>query len=296
MRHLQPAHLTDDRDPRGGSRTYLMAEVDRSSVAQGLGDDLHEETDLPIPELSPITRKERLSLERPTIIRDFAYSADDPLFWRLEEPPDTEAASNQDDWAFERSSSDGNPDNFEGDGFQGAPPWLQSANDGGLSEEDHSNHVHEDELHGRAVALFDFNPEHENEFALQEGQVIYVSSRHGLGWLVAVDIHSGDCGLVPEEYVRLLEEEDEGFMDEEVESSEHYERRRSSLSPQLPAKSRKTKDTQEASEWVDETESVSNEPDDETKSSAETPEMDLQAIMDAAEREMAMNAARIDDE
>ncbi len=59
-------------------------------------------------------------------------------------------------------------------------------------------------MHGKAVALFDFQRENENELPLVEGQVIWVSYRHGQGWLVAEDPKTHESGLVPEEYVRLL--------------------------------------------------------------------------------------------
>jgi hypothetical protein len=59
-------------------------------------------------------------------------------------------------------------------------------------------------MHGKAVALFDFERENENELPLVEGQVIWVSYRHGQGWLVAQDPRTQESGLVPEEYVRLL--------------------------------------------------------------------------------------------
>jgi hypothetical protein len=62
----------------------------------------------------------------------------------------------------------------------------------------------DEEMHGKAVALFDFHRENENELPLVEGQVIWVSYRHGHGWLVAEDPKTQESGLVPEEYVRLL--------------------------------------------------------------------------------------------
>ena len=62
----------------------------------------------------------------------------------------------------------------------------------------------DEEMHGKAVALFDFARENENELPLVEGQIILVSYRHGQGWLVAQDPKTGESGLVPEEYVRLL--------------------------------------------------------------------------------------------
>lgn len=61
-----------------------------------------------------------------------------------------------------------------------------------------------DEINRRAVALFDFEPENDNEVPLREGQVIWISYRHGQGWLVAEDPELGENGLVPEEYVDIF--------------------------------------------------------------------------------------------
>lgn len=69
----------------------------------------------------------------------------------------------------------------------------------------------DEEMHGKAVALFDFTREHENELPLVEGQVIFVSYRHGQGWLVAEDPKTGESGLVPEEFVRLLRDIEGGL-------------------------------------------------------------------------------------
>lgn len=69
----------------------------------------------------------------------------------------------------------------------------------------------DEEMHGRAVALFDFAKENENELPLVEGQVILVSYRHGQGWLVALDPKTRETGLVPEEYVRLLRDIEGGL-------------------------------------------------------------------------------------
>ncbi|TVY80276.1 NAP1-binding protein [Lachnellula suecica] len=61
-----------------------------------------------------------------------------------------------------------------------------------------------EEMHGKAVALFDFQRENENELPLIEGQTIWISYRHDQGWLVAEDPITHESGLVPEGYVRLL--------------------------------------------------------------------------------------------
>lgn len=62
----------------------------------------------------------------------------------------------------------------------------------------------DEEMHGKAIALFDFLPEHENELGLREGQIILVSYRHDQGWLVAEDPATKEVGLVPEDFVRLV--------------------------------------------------------------------------------------------
>lgn len=69
----------------------------------------------------------------------------------------------------------------------------------------------DEEMHGKAVALFDFERENENELPLVEGQIIWVSYRHGQGWLVAEDPKTQESGLVPEEYVRLLRDIEGGM-------------------------------------------------------------------------------------
>lgn len=61
---------------------------------------------------------------------------------------------------------------------------------------------------GPSLALYDFEPENDNELRIREREIISVSYRYGLGWLVAEN-EKGEKGLVPEEYVRLLSEMEE---------------------------------------------------------------------------------------
>lgn len=87
----------------------------------------------------------------------------------------------------------------------------------------------EDEAYaGPSLALYSFTPENPNELALTEGQTILVSYRHGQGWLVAEDPTTGEQGLVPEEYVRLLRDiegwdEETGQLVDLADDSEMYE-------------------------------------------------------------------------
>ncbi|PRT55905.1 NAP1-binding protein 2 [Wickerhamiella sorbophila] len=77
-----------------------------------------------------------------------------------------------------------------------------------------------DDIYRRAVALFDFVPENTNEIELVEGQVVWISYRHGQGWLVAENLETGATGLVPEEYVQLIPGEDDGWEDAEGEEQQ----------------------------------------------------------------------------
>ncbi|CAL3972462.1 hypothetical protein PZA11_004426 [Diplocarpon coronariae] len=100
-----------------------------------------------------------------------------------------------------------------GQEFRSESDASSSASSPGLTRHDESRYSRDyqftiasadEEMHGKAVALFDFERENENELPLVEGQVIWVSYRHGQGWLVAEDPKTQESGLVPEEYVRLL--------------------------------------------------------------------------------------------
>lgn len=122
-----------------------------------------------------------------TVVRDYAYEDPNPLrdgqYQLLALEDDDEYVSTQtfvndgleedEEYEFEEGSDDG--DNME--------------------------------INQRAIALFDFVPENDNEVGLTEGQMISISYRHGQGWLVAEDPTTGENGLVPEEYVEILEEE-----------------------------------------------------------------------------------------
>ncbi|KAI0383643.1 hypothetical protein F5Y04DRAFT_269910 [Hypomontagnella monticulosa] len=120
------------------------------------------------------------------------------------------------------SSSDRQPRNYaENDtGYRSESDASSAASSPGYHAYDESRYSRDyqftitspdEEMHGKAVALFDFERENENELPLVEGQIIWVSYRHGQGWLVAEDPKTQESGLVPEEYVRLLRDIEGGM-------------------------------------------------------------------------------------
>lgn len=90
------------------------------------------------------------------------------------------------------------------------PKDVDSESDVGSDAETSFIASSDEGMHGRAVALFDFARENDNELPLTKGQVILVSNRHGQGWFVGQDPKSGDSGLVLEKYVRLFKDIEDG--------------------------------------------------------------------------------------
>ncbi|AMD18992.1 HBR091Cp [Eremothecium sinecaudum] len=68
----------------------------------------------------------------------------------------------------------------------------------------------------KAIALYDFVPENDNELMLKEGDVVYISYKHAQGWLVAENYMKTRTGLVPEEYVSIFEDYEESEADDRV--------------------------------------------------------------------------------
>lgn len=142
-----------------------------------------------------------------TEVRDYAYPEFHPLHYGVPNEPEDEVLISSEEYENEEY-----PDSYMRDG---GPPWKEdpdlaspviishSVGDR-ISREYEFSVASADEIHGRAVALFDFIPENDNEAPLKEGQVIWVSYRHGQGWLVAEDPSTGETGLVPEGYVQMI--------------------------------------------------------------------------------------------
>ncbi|KAK9451069.1 uncharacterized protein V1518DRAFT_412465 [Limtongia smithiae] len=178
---------------------------------------------------------EVLLLSAVSFVRDFAYPDFHPLHLGLPPAPRSPTPSSHSrssshgggggsglrpngyyysyDDDKSRSSSSAYPQGGYDDRDDG-PPWAEDSYltspviataASGDREYYFSVASEEDEIHGRAVALFDFEPENENEFALKEGQNVWISYRHGQGWLVAQDPVTGESGLVPEQYVEIIQ-------------------------------------------------------------------------------------------
>lgn len=122
---------------------------------------------------------------------------DDEAYYELEEHWNKEMAQEN---VEGHSQSDADDENFDN-----------------AHEDDEEDELYgTDEINRRAVALFDFIPENDNEVALTEGQIIWISYRHGQGWLVAEDPSTGRNGLVPEEYVEVYHDYDEEIVFEQL--------------------------------------------------------------------------------
>lgn len=156
-----------------------------------------------------------------TEVRDYGYPNTHPLYcgvatvapavengyYACGYPMDSYSSSNSNNSRFNSndtntySNSNNNDDDSSND-YRNSSQYT-------YDEETQSYYPTQDlELHGHAVALFDFVPENDNEAPLKAGQVVWVSYRHGQGWLVAEDLATGGTGLIPEEYVQMMKEEE----------------------------------------------------------------------------------------
>lgn len=136
-----------------------------------------------------------------TNVRDFAYPEFHPLHYGVR--PQSIQSQDQDE-DEDRYYDDDNGPPWQEDADL-ASPVIKSHEVGDRISREYEFSVSSiDEIHGRAVALFDFTPENDNEAPLKEGQIIWISYRHGQGWLVAEDPITGEKGLVPEEYVEMI--------------------------------------------------------------------------------------------
>ncbi|AOA60808.1 HOG (high osmolarity glycerol) pathway protein [Komagataella phaffii CBS 7435] len=96
----------------------------------------------------------------------------------------------------------------------------------------------------KAIALYAFTPENDNELALQEDQLVIISYEYGQGWLVAQDPRTGETGLVPEEYVH--------FVDDEQQIATNYgEESQDDVEENILVSPIETKAGTKQDEWVD---------------------------------------------
>lgn len=84
----------------------------------------------------------------------------------------------------------------------------------GPPESEAQTGTEDDEDFGEAVALFDFERDSDNldELPLSRGQIVDVLCSRGQGWLLAQNPSTQECGLVPQEFVRLVRDYQGGLM------------------------------------------------------------------------------------
>ncbi|KAG7663375.1 NBP2 [[Candida] subhashii] len=129
-----------------------------------------------------------------TSIKDYAYPESNPLHIGQYPPIDPEISST--------SSSSSSSEEYP---LHRDINHHLNAEDDSYDDSYDDEEYHRDEINRKARALFDFIPENDNEIKLTEGQIIWISYRHGQGWLVAEDPETGENGLIPEEYVEIVD-------------------------------------------------------------------------------------------
>lgn len=168
-------------------------------------------------------------------VKDFAYTLEDPLhygFYSDTEEYDEEAYGGESDEYDEHDPNSVLQEYYENDDddedednktnhYQEHDQGNEYSQDKYFEDFDRrksyimpSEHI----INRKAIALYDFENENENELGLQEGQVVFIDYRHGQGWLVVETMDGMHTGLVPEDYLQIL---DEGKEDEDADAEAH---------------------------------------------------------------------------
>ncbi|SMN21075.1 similar to Saccharomyces cerevisiae YDR162C NBP2 Protein involved in the HOG (high osmolarity glycerol) pathway [Maudiozyma saulgeensis] len=133
-------------------------------------------------------------------IRDFAYEESNPLHYGYYDDGAEETEDITDVGGY--PGDDSYTNEYEGGEEDGKEP---------LERRQSVILPNEYIVNKRAVALYSFQPENDNELGFDEGDTLFISYRHGQGWLVAENQERNKTGLVPEEFVSFVEpsQEDE---------------------------------------------------------------------------------------
>ncbi|KAH3901999.1 adaptor protein NBP2 SCDLUD_001787 [Saccharomycodes ludwigii] len=154
-------------------------------------------------------------------VKDFAYDESHPLHYGYYEEDDNNSSDNENKYADDDYANDSYQEySLVNGSFIG--PNNNSILDNVDYDEDEENNSEWDTnkrqsiilpeeyiINKRAIALYDFESENDNELALQEGDMIFIDYKHGQGWLVAESFDGKRTGLVPEAYVSILEDNTE---------------------------------------------------------------------------------------
>jgi hypothetical protein len=161
-------------------------------------------------------------------IKDFAYDVSDPRHFGIYDEEYTDEEE-EDESGYDDDDYDDGNDGAENVGTTEYQDYYETGN---LDAQGVRNHHTNDEYNAEsndlyssnegtnneilhAIALYSFVPENSNELSLVPDQLLIINYECGDGWLVAHDPVSGQTGLVPSEYIRML---DVGPIDEQYES------------------------------------------------------------------------------
>ncbi|AET39295.1 adaptor protein NBP2 Ecym_4228 [Eremothecium cymbalariae DBVPG len=198
-------------------------------------------------------------------IKDYAYDESNPLHYGYFEEINM---GNNDDSDFNNEYDESQREHFHNQyyGYNRGDNRNSSVNnrheDGNISETaDKRQSIvlpNEYVVDKKVVALYDFVPENDNELELKEGDVIYISYKHGQGWLVAENIDGTRTGLVPEEYVSIWKGDElpkggdeSSSRSEEEQARPFYLTQMITQNMKVAASKKASTDTSNDDEWED---------------------------------------------
>lgn len=159
-------------------------------------------------------------------IKDFAYDISDPRHFGIYDDVEYLDDDDEEDYEYEEDEVDDEEYPYNENDTPGYNEGMFTAksaadNDIGRDGEEYgiyteNNVATDDTYYGHedgnneilhAVALYPFVPENSNELSLVPNQLLIINYECGDGWLVAHDPETGETGLVPSEYIKMLEVE-----------------------------------------------------------------------------------------
>ncbi|KAL6945251.1 hypothetical protein ACO0QE_002700 [Hanseniaspora vineae] len=158
-------------------------------------------------------------------VKDFAYTLEDPLHYGFYsdieeyEEEEEEAYGEENDEYDEHDPNSVLEEYYNDDDEDDEANYYEGHDQDEYSEDFDRRKSYimpaEHIINRKAIALYDFENENENELGLHEGQVVFIDYRHGQGWLVVETIDGMHTGLVPEDYLQILDETEDGQADQD---------------------------------------------------------------------------------
>lgn len=233
------------QDPKQGAQLQDRDAIDTLPRESGDADDAGDAGDAgdTVDENHTINENESIASDLEFVnIKDFAYDVSDPRHFGIYPEDNEDDLEEEYDYDDDDEDDDDDDAAVPEDSFCGVEynkvtveeEYIEQNNifNEGRSYFDDSRNKEVEEHGGddvddtglvHAVALYPFVPENSNELSLEPDQHLIINYECGDGWLVAYDPATGQTGLVPSEYIYIVDAEpDVEDFDDDIENAQRF--------------------------------------------------------------------------